>query len=91
MLVFAQANPEGNQYQHTYASLADFPKSIGIDLQETLIAPGLREAGAVSKDKELLKNACNIGERMAKNLRMAKIMKKPDAISGPSKLKRPRS
>jgi len=35
-----------------------------------------------------MKNAHNIGERMAKVLRMAKMMKKPDAVSGPSKFKR---
>jgi len=88
VLIFSQGDPDPEHYQQTYASLADFPKSIGIELAETLIASGVREVGAVTNDEELMKNAFNIGERMAKVLRMAKMMKTPDAVSGPSKMKR---
>lgn len=91
VLVFAQGDPDEEQYKHIYASLADFPKSIGVVLQETLIAPGVRAAGKVSDDQKIMNDAHKIGERLGKVLRMAKVMKQPDAVSGPSKAKRPRS
>lgn len=88
LLVFCQANPDGERYSQTLAGLAAFLSSGGLEVQDTLIASGLREAGSATGDGALMQKAREMGEKLAKDLKMAQFFKKPDAVSGPSKAKR---
>jgi len=91
VLVYAQANPDGELYRQSFASLSEFLNCCGIEVLDTLVAAGVGEAGAVTNDDAFMKNARETGERLVKVIKMAHVFKKPDAVSGPSKGKRNRT
>jgi len=64
-LVFAQGNADVNRFRQNLETIAQGLGFLDIDVQGTLLAPGLLEPGAVVNDEILLQQARDLGNRLA--------------------------
>lgn len=88
VLVLPQANPDGERYNQAIAGLSDILGVAGLEIEDVIIAAKVAEAGAVAQEEAVMRKAKDAGERLAKVIKMACLVKKPDVVSGPSKFKR---
>ncbi len=65
-LIFSQANPNAEHFGKSFASLAELLGLSGMEIQDTLVASGVREAGVVAGDKALMQKAQALGEQLVK-------------------------
>lgn len=65
-LIFSQANPNAEHFGKSFASLVELLGLSGMEIQDTLVASGVREAGVVAGDKALMQKAQALGEQLVK-------------------------
>lgn len=66
VLVSPQGNPDGELFRQNLDYTAQGLQFLGLEVEETLIAPGLQEPGAVVKDETLMQKARAFGNRLGK-------------------------
>ena len=65
VLVFPQGQPDGNLFAYVSKGIEQVLKLLGISEVKTIVAPGVREKGEVSKNEELLSLAMEVGSKLA--------------------------
>lgn len=64
-LVFSQGQPNSEMWRQSFGILEGPFRLLGVDLKDTLVAAGFREAGAVAGDEALMQKARALGEGLA--------------------------
>lgn len=64
-LVFSQGHPDRNNFQQVFDNLGVLLSMSGMELKDTLVAAGVREAGAVAQDESLMQRALALGGQLA--------------------------
>ncbi|HEX9061664.1 MAG TPA: flavodoxin family protein [Clostridia bacterium] len=67
ILVFTQGQLDANMFMPYFEHFKKSLTFMGFDIIETLIVPGVRAPGEAGNNEELIKKACEIGERLANN------------------------
>jgi len=63
-LVFSQGDPDRERFRRCFDDLVKMLVLVGLEIQDTLIASGVNEAGVVVNDEALMQKAQIIGEQL---------------------------
>ncbi|MFX1259356.1 MAG: flavodoxin family protein [Promethearchaeota archaeon] len=65
VLVFTHGNPNSELFKPYIDTTSRIFRMMGYKLQDTIIAPGLRQIGAIHKEEKLVQKAKEIGAKLA--------------------------
>jgi len=65
VLVFTHGNPKSDLFKQYIDSTSKLFGFLGYNVQDLLVAPGLRKIGAINQNEELMQKAKEIGEKLA--------------------------